>query len=320
MIKNLANQYLTFGAIALADGLPITTGTPVVYLSKDNGAQSASTATATHTGNGLWRLDLTQAETNAAHLGGVMVLANAVNSFAQAFPYVLADFQANVSSLATSASITALNDFDPSVDTVATVGTVSNPVATDAASRTASQANVASLATSASITALNDFDPSVDTVATVGTVSNPVATDAASRTASQANVSSLATSASITALNDFDPSVDTVALVDTTTNLTNGGDATAANQATISAAITALNDFDPSVDTVVTVGTVSNPVSANVSTVGADAIDAASLKSDAVAEIQTGLATATELATVPKIGTQYTHTAQSGDTIQVTIS
>ena len=274
MIKNLANQYLTFGAIALADGLPITTGTPVVYLSKDNGAQSASTATATHTGNGLWRLDLTQAETNAAHLGGVMVLANAVNSFAQAFPYVLADFQANVSSLATSASITALND----------------------------------------------FDPSVDTVATVGTVSNPVATDAASRTASQANVSSLATSASITALNDFDPSVDTVALVDTTTNLTNGGDATAANQATISAAITALNDFDPSVDTVVTVGTVSNPVSANVSTVGADAIDAASLKSDAVAEIQTGLATATELATVPKIGTQYTHTAQSGDTIQVTIS
>ena len=87
-----------------------------------------------------------------------------------------------------------------------------------------------------------------------------------------------------------------------------------------SASITALNDFDPSADTVATVGTVSNPVSANVSTVGTDAIDAASLKSDAVAEIQTGLATATELGTVPKIGTQYTHTAQSGDTIQVTIS
>lgn len=71
---------------------------------------------------------------------------------------------------------------------------------------------------------------------------------------------------------------------------------------------------------VTTVGSVTNPVSANVLSVATDAIDAAAIKADAVAEIQTGLATATELATVPKIGTQYTHTAQSGDTIQVTIS
>ena len=71
---------------------------------------------------------------------------------------------------------------------------------------------------------------------------------------------------------------------------------------------------------VTTVGSVTNPVSANVLSVATDAIDAAAIKADAVAEIQTGLATATELANVPKVGTQYTHTAQSGDTIQVTIS
>ena len=75
--------------------------------------------------------------------------------------------QADVSLLATAASIAALNNFDPATDTVAnvtTVASVTNPVATDAASRTASQADVSSLATSASISALNDFDPSTDQV------------------------------------------------------------------------------------------------------------------------------------------------------------
>ena len=69
-------------------------------------------------------------------------------------------FKADTSTLATSASIAALNDFNPSTDTVAnvtTVGSVTSPVATDAASRTASQADVSALATAASIAALNDL-------------------------------------------------------------------------------------------------------------------------------------------------------------------
>ncbi|MCP4785524.1 MAG: hypothetical protein GY878_18415 [Fuerstiella sp.] len=105
--------------------------------------------------------------------------------------------QADVSALATAASIAALNNFDPTSDTVANVTTVASvtaAVTTDAASRTASQADVSALATSASIAALNDFDPATQTVTT----------DAASRTASQADVSALATAASITALNDLD--------------------------------------------------------------------------------------------------------------------
>lgn len=58
------------------------------------------------------------------------------------------------------ASIAALNNFDPATDTVAnvtTVGSVTNSVTTDAASRTASQADVSGLATAASIAALNDI-------------------------------------------------------------------------------------------------------------------------------------------------------------------
>lgn len=78
----------------------------------------------------------------------------------------------------------------------------------------------------------------------------------------------------------------------------------------ILSAVGSLNNFDPTSDT----------VTANVQSVATDAIDAAALKADAVAEIQTGLATASELANVPKLNTQYTHTAQSGDTIQITIS
>lgn len=69
--------------------------------------------------------------------------------------------QADVSALATAASIAALNDFDPVSDAVVnvtTVGTVTNAVTTDSASRTASQADVSALATTASVLALNDLD------------------------------------------------------------------------------------------------------------------------------------------------------------------
>ena len=69
------------------------------------------------------------------------------------------------------ASIAALNDFDPTTDTVAnvtTVGSVSNAVTTDTASRDASKADVSALATSAEIAALNNFDPTTQSV-TVGT-------------------------------------------------------------------------------------------------------------------------------------------------------
>lgn len=107
--------------------------------------------------------------------------------------------QADVSALATAASIAALNNFNPASDTVAnvtTVGTVTNAVTTDSASRTAAQADVSALATAASIAALNNFNPASDTVAnvtTVGTVTNAVTTDSASRTASQADVTSIGT-------------------------------------------------------------------------------------------------------------------------------
>ena len=169
MIKNTANQQITFGAIALTDGLPITTGTPVVYLSKDNAAQAASTNTAAHVGHGLWRLDLTQTETDANHLGGVMVLANAVNAFAQAFPLTLADFKSDATAAnqtSISNAIAALKDFDSASDVVAHVTLVDTT--TTLTNHTSGDATIANqTAISNAIAALNDFNASSDAVANV---------------------------------------------------------------------------------------------------------------------------------------------------------
>ena len=262
MLKNTSGQHISFIAIATADGSPVTTGTPTVYISKDGQAQATSTNTAAHLGNGVWVLDLTQAETDADNLSAVMVLTNAINSFAQAFPYVLADFKANVSGLST---------FDPATDAVA----------------------------------------NVTTVATCTTNSDMRGTDGANTVAPD-NAGISANGTAIAALNDFDPSSDVVArvtLVDTVTvntdmRGTDGANTIAPDNAGITAngnAIAALNNFDPA----------SDVVNANVQSIDTDAIDAASIKSDAITEIQTGLIT---------IGSAFTHTNQAGDSMTVTIT
>ena len=184
------------------------------------------------------------------------------------------------------ASIAALNNFDPASDTVANVsavGSITNPVTTDSASRTASQADVSSLATAASIAALNDFDPASDTVANVtntANVTNAVTTDTASRDASKADVSGLATSSSIAALNDFDPATDTVANVTNTANVTNAVETDAASRnaskadvssLATSAEITALNNVSAAdVYTYFTDGVREQAFHADVSGVPAD--------------------------------------------------
>ena len=75
MLKNISGQHISFIAIATADGSAVTAGTPVVHLSLDGGTQSTSSNTATHLGNGVWILDLSQAETNADNLAAVIFIA-----------------------------------------------------------------------------------------------------------------------------------------------------------------------------------------------------------------------------------------------------
>ena len=294
MLKNTAGQHVSFLAVATADGSPVTSGTPVVYLSKDGAAQATSTNTATHVGNGVWVLDLTQAETNADHLAAVMVLSTAVNAFAQAFPYVLADFKANVSGLST---------FDPATDTVANV-TLVGTCTTNTDMRGTDNAST--------------FDPATDAVANV-TLVGTCTTNTDMRGTDNAST--------------FDPATDTVAnvtLVATcTTNTDMRGTDNANTTTPLDAAATASALWDAAVSSHAVNGSFGDSllikqgsnrnvsvdsnhnVHAAVHVMEPDVITATALAASAVTEIQTGLITT---------GTAFTHTNQAGDTMTVTIT
>jgi hypothetical protein len=64
--------------VSATTGAGVTTGTPTVYYTLDNGTQSTGTGTSTHKGQGCWTYAPLQAETNADHLLFTMVLATAV--------------------------------------------------------------------------------------------------------------------------------------------------------------------------------------------------------------------------------------------------
>ena len=114
MIRNQAGQTVSFQAVNITTGAPVTTGTPVVYVTI-GGVQASSTNTASHAGNGEWELDLTAAETNSASVAFTFTLTNAINQTVNVYPVTLSDYQADVSGLST---------FNPTTDTVANVTTV----------------------------------------------------------------------------------------------------------------------------------------------------------------------------------------------------
>ena len=206
MRKNTTGQYVAFQAISKTDGSDVITGTPVVYYTIDGGTQAQTTATAVHEGNGQWSVALSQAETNGDHIVFSFVLTGAVTQTVNVYTLdadltnldvavstrsifdastdtVTTDAasrtasQADVSSLATAASIAALNDFDPVNDVVARVTLVDTTTAntdmrgTDGANTVApDNASIAAILVDtgtdipASISALNDFDPATEQV------------------------------------------------------------------------------------------------------------------------------------------------------------
>lgn len=218
MIRNQAGQTVSFQAVNITTGAPVTTGTPVVYITI-GGVQAPSTNTAAHAGNGEWELDLTAAETNGASVAFTFTLTNAINQTLNAYPVTLADYQADVSGLST---------FDASTDTVTT----------DTASRDASKADVSGLST---------FDPDTDTVANVTTVATCTTntdmrgTDSAFlATSAPANFSSLGINVS--------GHVSRVTLVDTTTTNsdmrgTDGANTVAPDNTSIAAILVDTNDL-----------------------------------------------------------------------------
>ena len=77
LFKNASGQQFFFELLTSA-GVPVTSGTVTGYVTKDSAAQGALTGTITHVGNGQYRVDLTQADTNADVLGFLFTHATGV--------------------------------------------------------------------------------------------------------------------------------------------------------------------------------------------------------------------------------------------------
>jgi len=118
MIKNTASQVVAFQMIAIASGAPVTTGTPVVYVTGDGGTQGTGAGAKVHEGNGCWSYVVSAADSNFDHVAFTMVLADAVSQTVNVYPAVLADYKAT--GFATPTNITA-----------GTIATVTNQVTAD---------------------------------------------------------------------------------------------------------------------------------------------------------------------------------------------
>jgi len=86
MLKNTASQIIAFQGIATADGSPVTSGTPTVYVTGDGGAIGTGSGTSTHEGYGCWSYAPAQTETNYDHVVFTFVLANAFNVSINVYP------------------------------------------------------------------------------------------------------------------------------------------------------------------------------------------------------------------------------------------
>lgn len=167
MYKNTAGQYIFASVVDSSDGSPKTTGVDF-YITKDNGLQTAVNS-ATHVGNGQWRIDLTQAETNADVIGICWAGTNVVPGNITLYPVAkkTQDYQTELSRL--DAAITSrlaaadVPDHFSSLAITETTGKVTVDNVDDC------KADVSGLATSAEIAALNDFDPATEKVEIAGT-------------------------------------------------------------------------------------------------------------------------------------------------------
>lgn len=78
MLRNTAGQSVAFQAISSTDGSAVTSGSPTVNITQDNGTLTAGAGTVSHKGGGQWVYAPTQAETDAVHVVCQFVLSGAI--------------------------------------------------------------------------------------------------------------------------------------------------------------------------------------------------------------------------------------------------
>jgi hypothetical protein len=116
--KNVANQYIYFALINTSTGLGLTGASVTAYLALDNGAQATATGTTSELGNGQYRFNLSQADTNADE-GSYLFIASGASPvektvvFTAANPsdgaaFGLSRIDATIGSRATQTSVDAI--------------------------------------------------------------------------------------------------------------------------------------------------------------------------------------------------------------------
>ena len=76
--KNTATQYIYFGLINATSGAALTGATVTAYRALDGNAQASATGTTTELGNGQYRFNLSQADTNANNGSYLVTATNAI--------------------------------------------------------------------------------------------------------------------------------------------------------------------------------------------------------------------------------------------------
>lgn len=316
MIKNSTNQHVSFLMLSATDGSGVNTGTTFVALCKDGSGPVTATNSPVHKSNGAWTLDLTQAETNCDHLLAVMTISGAITAMVQVYPVDPANFKADVSGLATSTDISDIkgSGWSASTDTLQLIRdrvdlgitlTATVSAATDKLDSTLVYTGSGSIY-KFTTDALSNA-PTGGTAPTASEIYTEFTTGS-NADAFKANVSSLATSAEVSSLNDLSVSDVAGAVWDADyTNHTTTS--TFGDKVLLAQSSHRLVQVDA-----------NHNVHSAVHVMEIDSFTAAAIASDAVTEIQAGLATASALSLVPKTGTAYTHTNQAGDTMTVTIT
>ena len=142
MKKNVASQIIGIQMINATTGAAFT-GAVTAYVTGDGGVQAIGSVGAglcTSEGNGFHTYTPAQAETNYDHIGFSFIGTGAV-------PATLQIYTQFPQSVDNNTAITALNDFDPAVDTVANVALVATTTTNTDMRGTDSAATAANLAT-----------------------------------------------------------------------------------------------------------------------------------------------------------------------------
>lgn len=107
-IRGSAITGFAFGLVNKTSGAPITTGTPVAYITIDGGTQQAATYTPVHEGNGQWTINLNGNETDGNNIG---LLVTHVSAIPQHFNIITEEASTDpVISVTVTSSGTSISD------------------------------------------------------------------------------------------------------------------------------------------------------------------------------------------------------------------